>query len=266
MTRPPVSPPNPAGSHVVGDPDELADFFGDHPAVHVYALGDLDEPYWSASRWYRRGDAVVGLVGLPPGDAMACYAVSTRDPFGTLGLVAEVAASLPAGQMITGPVGLARAIAAVRPVDWSAPHLRYVLVDPSMLPARSVDVIDLTIDDLVELDALYAIEPGAGFFMPAMVTDGAFCGVRSAGRLVAAAGTHVLSEHRGVAAIGAVYTAPDERGRGFGRAVTTAVARRALDRVAVVGLNVTVANVAARRIYESIGFAAVHDYEEVRLA
>ena len=99
-----------------------------------------------------------------------------------------------------------------------------------------------------------------------MLAGGVFCGARSGGRLVASAGTHVLSDLRGVAAVGAVYTEPTERSRGLGRAVTSAVVRRVLDRVPIVGLNVTVANVAARRIYDSIGFAAVHEYEEVVLA
>ncbi|MFZ9016986.1 MAG: GNAT family N-acetyltransferase [Ilumatobacteraceae bacterium] len=268
--------PVPEGARIVDDPDELAAHFADRPEVHAYALGDLDEPYWSASRWFRRGDAVVGLVGLPPGDGVACYAVSTLDPAGSLALVAEIAPFLPSGQPITGPVGLARVLAAVRPLRWHAPHLRYALIDRDALPARSVEVLDLSIDDLDALAALYAIEPGAGFFVPGLVVDGVFCGVRSVdgsdgsdgpdGRLVASAGTHVLSDRRGVAAIGAVYTAPTERGRGLGRAVTSAVARRVIDRVPTVGLNVTVANSPARRIYDSIGFAPVHDYEEVVLS
>jgi ribosomal protein S18 acetylase RimI-like enzyme len=265
--------PVPMGARIVDDPDELAVFFADRPEVHAYALGDLDEPYWSASRWFRRGDAVVGLVGLPPGDDLACYAVSTRDPAGSLALVAEIVAHLRPGQPITGPIGLARASAAVRPLRWHAPHLRYALVDRDALPDRSASVVDLTVDDLDDLAALYAIEPGAGFFVPGMVADGVFCGVRSDdgsdgsdGRLIASAGTHVLSDGRGVAAIGAVYTAPAERRRGHARAVTSAVARRVLDRVAIVGLNVTVANAPARRIYDAIGFVAVHEYEEVVIA
>lgn len=270
------SVPVPAGARIVDDPDELAAHFADRPEVHAYALGDLDEPYWSASRWFRRGDAVVGLVGLPPGDGVACYAVSTLDPAGSLALVAEIAPFLPSGQPITGPVGLARGLAAVRPLRWHAPHLRYALIDRDALPARSVEVIDLSLDDLDALAALYTIEPGAGFFVPGMVVDGVFCGVRSVDgsdgsdgsdvRLVASAGTHVLSDRRGVAAIGAVYTAPPARGRGLGRGVTSAVAHRVIDRVPTVGLNVTVANAPARRIYDSIGFAPVHDYEEVVLA
>lgn len=259
-------PGPPAGARVVDDTAELAEFFGDRRAVHIYALADLDEPFWSASRWYRRGDGVVGLVGLPSGQGVACYAVSTRDPAGSLDLLVDLAPSLPSGLLITAPVGLADALGPVRPLVWDATLVRYELTDPSRLPAVDERVVPLGPDDVDELVELYDTEPDAVFFLPHMLDDRTFVGVREGGRLVAAAGTHVLSTGRGVAALGAVYTAPDARGRGLGRAVTAAVTRRLVGRVATVGLNVLTTNVAARRIYDSIGFAAVLEYDEAELA
>ena len=50
-------PDPPAGARIVTDTDELAVFFGDHVAAHIDALADLEEPFWSGSRWYRRDDA-----------------------------------------------------------------------------------------------------------------------------------------------------------------------------------------------------------------
>lgn len=259
-------PAAPAGATIVGDTAELAEFFDDRPAVHVYALADLDEPFWSASRWYRRGDAVVGLVGLPSGQGVACYSVSTRDPAGTLDLLVDLAPELPSGLLMTAPTGLAVALGPVRLLAWTANLVRYELTDPSRLPVVDERVVPLGRDDLDELRELYDAEPGAVFFLPHMLDDGAFVGVREGGRLVAAAGTHVLSADRAVAALGAVYTAPAARGRGLGRAVTAAVTRRLTARVATIGLNVLTSNVAARRIYDSIGFTAILEYEEAELA
>lgn len=259
-------PDPPAGARLATDRNELADFFADRRAAHVYALADLDEPFWSGSRWYRRGDAVVGLIGLPSGQGLACYSVATRDPNGTLALVADLAPHLPAGLLITGPSGLAGALAAVRPLVWHAPHVRYELTDPDLLPPVVPEVEPLDRRDLPALRALYDADPGAVFFLPHMLDDGAFVGVREHGSLLAAAGTHVLSSTHRLAAIGAVYTARGGRGRGLGRAVTAAVARHLLDRVATIGLNVAAANTPARRIYESIGFTAILTYEEAELA
>lgn len=259
----------PTGARVVTDRHELVEFFSDRRAVHVYALADLDDRYWPSSRWYRRGDAVVGLVALPDGDAVACYAVATRDPDGTLGLLADLAPSLPSGQLVTGPVGTAQAL-AVRTIRWSGPHTRFELVDRSALPPPDERVEPLGRADLAALSGLYAVEPEAAFFLPHMVDDDTFVGVRGAdGGLVAAAGTHVVSAEQRVAAIGAVYTHPAHRGRGLGRATTAAVVRR-LDRrhggrPDVIGLNAADDNDAARHMYRSMGFRPIQPYEEAQL-
>jgi ribosomal protein S18 acetylase RimI-like enzyme len=154
----------------------------------------------------------------------------------------------------------------VRPLTWHAPHVRYELVDPGALPPPDPLVEPLGAGDLADILALYDGDPGAVFFLPHMLDDGAFVGVRDDGVLVAAAGTHVLSTTHRVAALGAVYTAPSHRGRGLGRSVTTAVTRQLLPRVGTIGLNVAAANLPARRIYESIGFTAILSYEEAELA
>lgn len=259
-------PDPPDGATVADDRNALASFYADRVAAHIYALADLGEPFWSASRWYRRGDAVVGLVGLPSGEGLACYAVATRDVAATLDLVVDLAPSLPSGLLITGPVGLAAALPTKRTVVWHAPHVRYELVDPAALPPDDPRVEPLGREHLAELEELYDADPGAVFFLAHMLDDGAFAGVREHGRLVAAAGTHVLSTEHRVAALGAVYTAPTLRARGLGRAVTVAVTRRLLSRVDTIGLNVAAANTGARRIYESIGFAPILPYEEAELA
>ena len=38
----------------VSDPGELAEFYAGDAELHIYALADLEEPYWSASTWARR--------------------------------------------------------------------------------------------------------------------------------------------------------------------------------------------------------------------
>ena len=82
-----------------------------------------------------------------------------------------------------------------------------------------------------------------------------FYGLRDGARLIAAAGTHVVSRRRGIAAVGNIYTRPEARGRGFGRAVTGAVVAELLAgpcRDAV--LNVAAANEPAIRVYTRPGF------------
>jgi ribosomal protein S18 acetylase RimI-like enzyme len=119
--------------------------------------------------------------------------------------------------------------------------------------------------DVSALRRLYADGESTGespdFFYDSMVPHGVFFGVYEGAELIAAAGTHLFAPEEGAAAIGNVYTRRDRRGRGLGRAVTSAVLNR-LRHVATVGLNVREDNAAAIRVYESLGLVKHCDFNE----
>lgn len=112
-------------------------------------------------------------------------------------------------------------------------------------------------NDVGALKRLYADGEASGespdFFYDSMVAAGVFFGMYEGRDLVAAAGTHLFAPDENAAAIGNVYTRRDRRGRGFSRAVTSAVLHR-LRHLQTVGLNVRDGNAAAIRVYESLGF------------
>lgn len=126
-------------------------------------------------------------------------------------------------------------------------------------------VTRLGASDVPALERLYADGESTGespdFFYGSMVTDGVFFGVYKGDDLLAAAGTHLVSRDEGAAAIGNVYVRRDRRGRGLGRAVTAAVVHD-LAGIATIGLNVRADNVAAIRVYESLGFVKHCDFTE----
>lgn len=67
----------------------------------------------------------------------------------------------------------------------------------------------------------------------------------------------------GVSRIGPVYTTPEQRGRGFGSAVTARAAFDILDNAAVPVLYTDVANPTSNKIYRAIGFRPVTDRASV---
>ena len=248
-------------TRVVDDPSELAALFERDKHLHIYALADLDEPFWSASTWWRDGDAALGLVGLPDGQTIV-YAVSSADPTGTLDLAAEVVDEIPA-TLVTGVTGIGSAFEhAGRTLLWQRGYHRFHLADRTYVPEPTARVVPLSAADVDEARALYAAVPDAAFFQPSMLDDNTFVGVRSDDQLVAIAGTHVLSRRHDVAAVGAVFTHPEHRGSGLGAAVTAGVIHRIGDRVSTIGLNCTAANVTARRIYARMGFVESLAYDE----
>ena len=92
-----------------------------------------------------------------------------------------------------------------------------------------------------------------------------YYGVRVGGKLIAAAGTHVVSSQARMAVVGNVLTHVDYRGRGYATAVTGAVTAELLRSCDQVALNVRSDNPPALAAYRRLGYAEHVRFEE-RLA
>lgn len=138
---------------------------------------------------------------------------------------------------------------------------RHTFTPPVTNPTRLRRLATAALD---ALQALYTSYP-SNTFTPDQLAHGVFYGVWEGARLVAAAGTHVVAPEFGIAAIGNVFTLPEARGRGYGAAMTAAVAGELLaDACTDVILNVVTANQTATAIYQRLGFVAHCTYVEAR--
>ena len=91
---------------------------------------------------------------------------------------------------------------------------------------------------------------------------GIYYGVRRGTRLIAAAGTHVISPQLGLAAVGNVYTHREYRGQGLGKVVTSAVTAELFQSCDTVVLNVRADNPPALALYRALGYRAATEFEE----
>ena len=89
-----------------------------------------------------------------------------------------------------------------------------------------------------------------------------YYGIRVNGKLVAAAGTHVISRNARLAVVGNVLTQPEHRGRGYAQAVTSAVTAELLRYCDQVVLNVRSDNPPAVAAYLRLGYAEHCRFEE----
>ena len=90
-----------------------------------------------------------------------------------------------------------------------------------------------------------------------------FFGVWEGDELISVAGIHILSEWADVAAVGNIFTRPDQRGRGLGTRATAALIQDLLDSgFETIVLNVSTENQAAIRCYEKLGFVPHCQYHE----
>lgn len=218
-----------------------------------YAIADLDEPFRAYSRVAvaRRGAETAALLVLrhPAFTAM----VPHGPPDGLAAILAQ--AELPAESHFFARdehLGVLH-----RTFDFANPTPMWrMAVDATGFAPAGGEARRLGIGDIDDLLDLYTAYP-ENAFQPDQLATGVFYGVRDGGRLVAAAGTHVVSRRYGIAAVGSVYTRPEARGRGHAAATASAVVAELLaDGCRDAILNVAIANPPAVAVYRKLGFAA----------
>ncbi len=130
-------------------------------------------------------------------------------------------------------------------------------VDRERFQPVAGEVRRLTGSDVHRINSLYRAEGTAAFYTAENINQAVYFGAFDQGRLVAVAGTHVISEVDEIGVIGNVFTHPIFRGRGLGRLVTSAVTREVFKSCREAVLSVDPANVAAVKTYEGLGFQEV---------
>jgi ribosomal protein S18 acetylase RimI-like enzyme len=128
-------------------------------------------------------------------------------------------------------------------------------------PVFDPGVEPLAPTDAGELNRLYRLGFGS-WLPPQAIAEGIYYGIRVNGRLVAAAGTHVIGRRAKIAVVGNVLTQPEFRGRGYAQATTGAVTARLLEFCDHVVLNVRSDNPPALNAYRRLGYAEHVRFEE----
>jgi GNAT superfamily N-acetyltransferase len=155
-------------------------------------------------------------------------------------------------------------IASVYRLDTGPQMVRMWVDRERFLPASDPGLERLTPADAGELNRLYQLGFGA-WLPPQAIAEGVYYGLRVHGRLIAAAGTHVLSPAARLGVVGNVLTHTDFRGRGYATAVTGAVTAELLKSCDHVALNVRADNPPAISAYRHLGYVEHVRFEE-RLA
>lgn len=232
-------------------PEAIGAILARDPAYGAYALGDLDP------RFFPQTECAAAYLDGEPVALTLLYRGLAPHPLMTFGDVRGLALIL--GTVQRAPEAyfncLEKHLPAVEGFYALGPKKRMWRMVVRAERFRPVEGMAerLGMGDLGDLEALYA-EGGAEYFTPDLLEQGVFYGVRALGRLVAAAGTHLVSEVQQVAAVGNVFVHPRYRGQGLGTLVTSRVMEELLAKGLLVVLNVEEGNIPAIRAYERLGY------------
>lgn len=237
----------------------LREFLERNRLFSAYALCDLEDREFSRTRWGVAfdGDEMVALV--------LEYSGMTPQPMFVLGSQDGIEAILrdvirPRAAYVATLTESLPAVETHYRVDPGPPMVR-MFVDRARFRPYPADVRRLLPIEIGELNRLYQL--GFASWLPSSaIAEGVYYGIRVGGRLVAAAGTHVISPQARLAVVGNVLTHIDYRGRGYATAVTGAVTAELLRTCDQVALNVRSDNPPALQAYRRLGFAEHVRFEE----
>lgn len=226
----------------------------------AYALADLEDREAARSRWgiAKAGDEVVSLVLEYGGPSPQPLFIAGRDD-GIEAILRDVIT--PSIAYIACLPGSVRAVEARYRVEPGPQMVRMWVDRETFRPTPDPGVEPLEPGDAGELNRLYRLGFGS-WLPPQAVAEGIYRGIRVHGRLVAAAGTHVIGRGAQIAVVGNVLTQPEFRGRGYAQATTGAVTAKLLEFCDHVVLNVRSDNPPALNAYRRLGYAEHVRYEE----
>jgi ribosomal protein S18 acetylase RimI-like enzyme len=225
----------------------------------AYAICDLDDREFRRTRWG------MAFEGDEPVAVALEYTGLTPQPLFVLGSDEGITAILrdvirPRAAFVAVRRESVEAVERVYRVDSGAEMIR-MWVDRASFRPYPADVRRLLPVEIGDLNRLYQLG-FASWLASSAIAEGVYYGIRVNGRLVAAAGTHVVSPEARLAVVGNVLTHVDYRGRGYAKATTAAVTAELLRYCDHVVLNVRADNPPAIQAYRRLGYQEHTRFEE----
>lgn len=237
------------------DIEELRRVLGTQRAYAAYALGQLQPGLFGRSEWWsaRSAQGQALLLHSRGGLGSALFAFGEVDGLeALLRLHPGPRHTFLTCQVHHLPIVLRRYF-----VSEHQSMLRMVADRAAFKPFEGV-ARRLTGRDVRQINQLYRSDGTPAFYSAQNVDEAVYYGAYDGERLIAVAGTHVLSAADGIAVVGNVFTHQKHRGRGLGTLVTGAVAQHVLSMgCREVVLSVDPRNAPAVRAYQRLGFREV---------
>jgi len=250
----------------IADKEAIERFLRNDAGLHLYELGDLDGFFWPHTEWHaaRDGGAIRAIAMIYSGAELpVLLAMESANTAALHTLVSGIVPQLPGRIYCHLTPGTEGALAGRFSLEHHGRHHKMLLRNRSRLGESDAQhVVQLTRNDLAEMESFYRESYPGNWFDPRMLETGQYCGIGIGGALASVAGVHVYSPVYKVAALGNIATHPRYRGQGLGARVTAGLCRQLLGSADAIGLNVKADNAAAIACYAKLGFAFHAEYDE----
>jgi RimJ/RimL family protein N-acetyltransferase len=241
------------------DREEIRRLLAPHRAYAAYALGQLQPHLFARSQWWAARGAAGEALLLHSGGGLgsALFALGAVDALETM---LELHPG-PRHTFLTGELRHFESLMRHYQLSERQAMAR-MLVDKASFRPVTGDAKRLSGAEVARINELYRIDGTPAFYSAQNINDAVYFGAFDGVRLVAVAGTHVVSAPDEIAVVGNVFTHPSYRGQGLGTLVTSAVTRQVLEHCREVVLSVDPRNEPAVRAYKRIGYRDVGELLE----
>jgi ribosomal protein S18 acetylase RimI-like enzyme len=248
------------------DRGRLLDLFRRDRVRNAYQIGSMEPGYQDQTRHYwvtRQGEPAAVLTVYRGLSAPAVF--TCGDPDAVRQLVERLSSKLPGRMLLHRYPEHAAAFGSETTVRSVRKEVRMTLARERFKPESFDGTIHrLTHRDTAGIVKLYQNYPDS-FFEPYQLETGFYFGLREGEELVSVAGVHVLSKELSFAMLGNVVTAPEARGRGYARALTSHLCAQLFEFADELALDVPMGSRSALRAFETLGFQPQFYYDQVLL-
>jgi len=233
-------------------------FLAKDPIVNVLPLGDLYPPLFNVSEIYlvTEKSEIAGVGSIYRAYATPSIVLGATKEDVKQALVESILERISGDFVSLLPPDEARLLKKRATVLRCHNEFQMITREPTEIETGEVEASRVSSRELEALNQFY-VDHHAEAWTPIQFKTGPYYCVKHEGKIVSAAGVHIVTPQ--IAHLGNIVTDEAFRGQGFATACTTALAKNLSSKGRIISLYVRVDNASAIHLYKKLGFTKSRD-------